>query len=188
MFARLPTKGKTMTPQQFVGVGVRLFAVWLALSGVRLIMSAPEARAMIGEDTAFLLPMGTGIFYLVVSLTLWFFPMAIAHKLVPKTNHTNTLTSSAIEVARVGCCLLGLWLLTAAIPPLFWYVFRAVLNPQVGPFFSGMDVNQKADFAVRLFEIVIAVLLIVRSGVVARLILRSGDAANETQASAPPSA
>jgi hypothetical protein len=170
-----------MTPQQFVGLGVRLFAVWLGLSGVRLMMSAPEARAMIVSDAAFSLPMGAGIAYLLVSLALWFFPMVIAHKLVPKTNHTNTLTSSAIELARVGCCLLGLWLMTIAVPALFWYVFRAVLGTQVGPFFSGMDVEQKTDFAIRLLEIAIALFLIVRSGVVARLILRTGDAAVETQ-------
>jgi hypothetical protein len=161
-----------MTPQQIAGLGVRLFAIWLALNGIKLIFAAPMALAQINMAEAFSLPLGAGILYVVVAAALWFFPMFIAHKLIPKTNHANKLSAPAIDVARVGCCLLGLWLLTIAVPGLFWYFFNAILSAHVGPLFSSMTLEQKLDFADRVLEICIALFLLLRSHVIARAMLR----------------
>ena len=159
-----------MTPQQLVGLGVRLFALWLGLSSVTYLVSAlsvPDRPEMAGTAALAGL-MGAG--GLLVGLVLWFVPMLVAHKLLPRTQHDNHLSFRAHELARVGCSLLGLWLFAKALPPLVWFLLRAFLVVDSGPAFSALSQETKLEVGVGLFEALFAVILMLKSGAFARLV------------------
>src|SRR6266540_5724837 len=110
-----------MTPQQVVGLFVRLLAVWLAVSGVQVIGIGLALDAQKTQEHT-LVPYVISAVLFVVALALWFFPMVVAHKLVPRTHFDNVLRIPAEEVAVVACVVLGLWVLVArALPPLTQY-------------------------------------------------------------------
>jgi hypothetical protein len=107
-----------MTPQQIVGMAVRLFAIWLVMIAFQLYMitSALEPRLSDG---------GKPVVYLVAALPaviavlLWRFPMFVAHKMVPRTLDTNIRHIPAREATAAGTALIGIWAVIATVPHLF---------------------------------------------------------------------
>jgi hypothetical protein len=173
---RLPlnsnVRDQSMTPQQLVGIGVRLFALWLALSSVSYLVTAPaslQASAVPGGPT---FAYAVGGAYLVGAVLVWSFPMWVAGKLIPRTSFQNHMAVQALELARVGCCLLGVWLLAKTLPTLVWFLARAVLLAGNSSAFSALGPEARVDMAVALFEVAFAVVLTFRSSTVARLVVR----------------
>ncbi len=159
-----------MTPQQLVGVGVRLFAIWLALTSVSYFTLIPETvRAASGGGTTAALAIGGA--YLVAAVCLWFFPMVVAHTLIPRTRHENRLSLNTHELARVGASLIGLWLLARSLQTIVWFIFRLFLYTEAGASFSSMAPEAKLDVAVAVFEVLFAVFLIVKSSAFANLLV-----------------
>ena len=106
-----------MTNEQILGVGVRLFAVWLVVYVVR---SAPILWVFNSPDAT---PSGATavvvvllLVVLLIAVVLWFFPLAIASKLIPKSSLSQSTRLPVEELQRTGFCLLGLWVLAEAIP------------------------------------------------------------------------
>ncbi len=63
----------------------------------------------------------------LLALALWFFPMVVAHKLVPRTKFEDVLRIPASQAATVACVIFGLWLFTVqVVPALAYYVSLAV--------------------------------------------------------------
>jgi hypothetical protein len=111
-----------MTPQQIVGLFVRLFSVWLVVSGVQIIGVGLALDAQQAQEHT-LVPYGISVVLFIFALALWFFPMAVAHKLVPPTQFDNVLHVPAQEMAVVACVVLGLWVFAArALPSLAQYL------------------------------------------------------------------
>jgi hypothetical protein len=165
-----------MTPQQLVGVGVRLFAVWLAITSFSFFTSIPKGLRGASGDGAAFAAIGIGGAYLVVAVCLWFFPMVIAHTIVPRTRHENRLSLNAYELARVGSSLVGLWLLARSLQPIVWFVFRSFLFMEAGSSFSSLAPDAKLDIAVAAFEVLLAVFLIVKSSTFAAVIVPESKA------------
>ena len=114
-----------MTPQQIVGLAVRLFAIWLLLAALQMVGSGIGVNNQAGLQA-------TGSFFVLaalmflVALTLWFFPLAVAHKLIPRTRFEDVLRVPAAQAAMVACVILGLWLFTSRVlPGLAYYVSLA---------------------------------------------------------------
>ena len=103
-----------MTPQQFVGTAVRLFALFLLSVTLRMfgVVTAFKAQLPDAGPWFYLMPLAT----FALAVFLWFFPMTVAHKLVPRTGHTNTINLPAREMAAVGPVILGLWALLESLP------------------------------------------------------------------------
>jgi hypothetical protein len=156
-----------MTPQQLVGLGVRLFAVWLALTSIGTTSAIWSAQ--LPERTPKGLGIGLGVTYLVGAAALWFLPMTVAHRLLPRTSHTNAISAGGFEIARAGTCLLGLWLLVRTLPTAAWYVFKMAAVTSVGPAIDAFNSDAKADMAVIVFQLAVAIVLIVKSDAFARL-------------------
>lgn len=167
-----------MTPQQLIGVGVRLFATWLVLSSVSYLVTIPgqlsNSPGLANGATA--ISYAIAVAYLLGALLLWFFPMVIAHRLVPRTQHDNLLSFQAQELARVGCGLMGLWVFAKTLPTLTWFFFRAFLVAGSSSSFSALDTQAKLDIAVAAFELAFAVLLIVKAGTFAKLVIQETPA------------
>jgi hypothetical protein len=162
-----------MTPQQLLGVGVRLFATWLAITSVAYFTSIPSQIVTIPNfgrgEIVIAYALGGG--YLVAAVLLWFFPMLVAHKLLPRTQFANRLSFQGHELARAGCGLLGLWLFAKTLPTLVWYLFRAFLMANATSAFSVLAADAKVDLAVALFELALAIAFIVKAGTFANLVV-----------------
>jgi hypothetical protein len=122
----------SVTPQQIAGLFVRLFAVWLALTGVRYFgydfagfyQTATDQRV---SNSLMFTAYAIFAACIVVSLFLWFFPMFVAHKLIPRTQFNNVLRIETQEVAGVACVVLGLYIFAVwAIPSLLHTIFVAI--------------------------------------------------------------
>ena len=64
--------------------------------------------------------------------------------------------------------MLGLWLLIKTLPTLAWYVFKMVALTSVGPAIDALNSDAKIDMAVIVFQLAVAVVLIVKSEAFAR--------------------
>lgn len=159
-----------MTPQQIVGLGIRLFAVWLAISSVRYLSSVPIYIASTGDIAekvyqAYIVAAA----YLGAALLLWFFPLTTAHKLIPRIHLNNKLKLNVMSVAQVGCALLGLWLLTKSLPGLIGNFLSLYIHQSS---ISDMATYSQVEFGVYAFEVVFALFLVLKSRVFAALVLR----------------
>jgi hypothetical protein len=103
-----------MSPYQAVAVALRVFAVWLGIYALRTVLSL-----------ALMQQSGTPGFWgsaallgltLLFSATLWFFPRSIAGKLLSQEAAKAELSASPDLWLAMGCALLGLWILTSAVP------------------------------------------------------------------------
>lgn len=160
-------KAHNMTPQQLVGLGVRLFALWLALTSLGTISAIWSAQLPEGAPKGLGIVMG--IAYLIGAAALWFFPMVVAHRLLPRTSHSNAMSAGGFEIARAGACLLGLWLLVKTLPTAAWYIFRMAAVTTVTSAIDAFNSDAKVDMAVIVFQLVLAVVLIVKSEAFARV-------------------
>lgn len=105
-----------MTPQQIVGLAVRLFSVWLVFQTLQFIRSGKALDGQLGNEagSAYFL---AALVMTCLAATLWFFPMWIAHKLIPRTQFENVLRVPAKEAVIVACIIIGLWLFTSQVLP-----------------------------------------------------------------------
>lgn len=141
---------ENMTPQQIVGLAVRIFSIWLIVGAFQTfgIASAMNAQSNHPGATAVYLIV---LLPLLLAAFLWLFPMLIAHKLVPRTHDTNTLRMPAREAAAAASAIIGLWLLISVIPQL-------VANFSVAVFLGGGARGVFANFAEdRLYQLVVAI-------------------------------
>ena len=112
-----------MTNAQIVGLGVRLFAIWLLVYVLRV---APDLWAAIlryGDSTATFVSVAIAIFMALIAVALWFFPLTVASKLIPRSSLEHSTSLPVEDVQRCGFLLLGLWVLSSAIPTLVRYGF-----------------------------------------------------------------
>jgi len=160
-----------MTPQQLLGVGVRLFAIWLAVTSVGYFTSIPAALDSVPGAGGATVAFAIGGAYLVCALALWLFPMVVAHAVLPRTRFENRLSLNAHELARVGASLVGLWLLARALPSLVWFVLRSFLFLEGGSSFASLGSEAKLDLGVAAFEVAFAAFLITKSNVFAGIVV-----------------
>jgi hypothetical protein len=161
-----------MTPQQLIGISVRLFALWLVARSIPYFGSIPTqlaATPIAGSESASTLSYAIGAAYFVGAILLWFFPMAVAHRLLPRTQHTNHLSFQSRELARVGCGLLGLWLFATELPALTWFLFRAFLVVGPASSFGTLDGQTKLEIIVAIVELALAIILIAKADFFARM-------------------
>ena len=122
-----------MTNAQIVAVGVRLFCIWLAIYVLR------DLAGFWTVGSAGYLDVGPAIVGVLIAAAviaaLWIFPLTIARKLLPKAARDEPVAQPVDQVERAGFSLLGLWLLTQALPALFYYAVMVYeyARPDVRP-------------------------------------------------------
>ena len=117
-----------MKPQQFVGLSVRLFAIWLLVVAVQLIGVGVALDGQRASGRGFT-PYVIALSLVVVALALWRFPLTVAHKLVAPTQVDDNSRMSGVEAATVACIALGFWVFLArAVPALIRLVSIASLT------------------------------------------------------------
>jgi hypothetical protein len=110
-----------MQKEQIVGLAVRLFAIFLVVYTIRygsslLPMTHPP------NNVSFLLITGFTVPLLLAAFLLWTFPLTIAKTILPEvktSSGTVPLEASGIQV--VAFSILGLWVLSTAVPDVFYW-------------------------------------------------------------------
>jgi len=161
-----------MTPQQFVGIAVRMFSVCLAITSIPYLSAIPQKLFSADHEVGATTSISIGAAYLVAASMIWFFPMVFANRLVPRTQFENGFKTRPNEVATVGIAILGLWKLIDATPDLISYLFMAHLNAPSGSIFSSLDTRGKADIAFICLEIGIALIFLLKAHTIARLVVK----------------
>jgi hypothetical protein len=162
-----------MTPQQIVGLFVRILAVWLVVSAFQLIGVGMALDKQPTEQQT-LVPYGISAVLFISAFVLWLFPMVVSHKLIPRTQFDNRLTGeSARDIAVVACVTLGLWVFAArALPLLTQYVSVAALLLKNNQSLSIMGEAYSARLIEGLAELVVAALLTFKARKIATYFLR----------------
>lgn len=115
-----------MTSAQIVGLGVRLFAIWLVVSVLRHVpgMWQFNASGVAASNSATnLVIVVVAVLILALAAGLWFFPLTVANNLVPRSSKTDHLHVPIDQAQSVGFSLLGLWVLTNSVPDSFYWIF-----------------------------------------------------------------
>ena len=149
-----------MTSKQFVALGVRLFCIWLA---VYILRYAP-AFWLLGQQSSITTdeaPVVIGTLILVaIVVALWLFPLTVARKLLPRSALDQPISMPAHEqIEQAGFCLLGLWLLTQAIPSLAFEGFVFYLYTRPGSDL-GLRPQEYAALARALVDLALALWLL----------------------------
>jgi hypothetical protein len=171
-----------MTAQQWVGLGVRLFAIWLGIDAAARLFAfaAVLARSGLAMHADILLMQSMNVVYggieLIVAVLLWLFPLVVAAALLPRTRHDDVLRLSAEPAAAVGCVLLGLWALATALPDVaYWLSFLVAWSRRPSDFIS--DPARALTVVSVAVQVGIALVLILRSRTIARWCLTLGTKA-----------
>jgi len=127
--------------EQIVGVAVRLAAVFLALYTVRYATGLIQYTSAPPPNTVSPWFIGTiATTHLAAAALLWFFPLAVAKKLIPDLGANQERTPLDIyDIQAVAFSALGLWVLTSAVPDVFYWATyfhqanQAGMNRQLPP-------------------------------------------------------
>ena len=170
-----------MAPQQYVGLFVRLFAIWLLFLAVQTVgmgVALDESGAAHGRT------LGTYVIaaiLMIAGVTLFRFPMAVANKLVPESTLDPSFPVSPGDLATVACIILGLWLCVAqALPLLIRYssVVLVLLREDIP--LSSLGTKNWTLLVQGLIELAIALILVLRARNISRYLLlpRTGGGAS----------
>ena len=152
-----------MTPHQFIGFSVRLFSIWLALQGIPYLLMASGSSMPYGQSGGYVL----GGFFVGVAVLLWFFPMTVANKLLPRGRDEADVTNKPEELVRVALIVTGVVLIAVRGPRLLWYVLRWFLIRVSGIQHSDMDIEVNAEVLVTLAQVIGGFILMLRANAVA---------------------
>lgn len=161
-----------MTPHQVIGVSVRLFSIWLVLFSLQTVTTAfaLDLRPNSGDTVSMYLFAGL---YVIAAIILWWFPMTVAQRLLPRTKYDDVLRIPAQQVTVSATVVLGLWVLaTRAIPAISYYVTLAAYWSRSGQTVSSLPLAQHAAFAVGIVELVVALALMFKAPDISVFILK----------------
>lgn len=160
-----------MTPQQFVAVGLRLVAIFLAFYSLRFLVALPASmvEANLAEQIRYAFMIGGAS--LMMAVVFWFFPMAITHRILPRTHYKNVITLQSLEAARVGTALIGLWCTVKVLPLVVWFFFSRLVNSSNQSLYRSLTPQDRLEAVFLIAELVFSLALVLKAGVFARWVL-----------------
>lgn len=172
-----------MTPQQFVAIGLRLVAIFLAFYSMRFLVALPASMAgtnLIEQVRYAFMIGGSSLF---VAVILWFFPMAITHRILPRTHYKNVINLHSLEAARVGAALIGLWCTVKVLPLVVWFFFSRLVNSGNQSLYRSLGSEDRLEAVFLIAELVFSLALVLKAGTFAKWVLgqtADGDAVVES--------
>lgn len=160
-----------MTPQQIVGLAVRLFAIWLGVWVIQMFGIAYAVRDSSNAGMNDLYLMFAALFS-VVAVFMWLFPMALAHRLVPRTHHDNRLTLNGQQVIVVACVTVGLAVIgLKALEPALTYAISAVHFLRNGYQLSDLSADAHVSGTAALAQLAVGAIMVMQARRLAGFIL-----------------
>jgi hypothetical protein len=148
-----------MTNAQAVGVGVRLFSIWLV---VYVIRGGPALWLMNwreGDTAGMSMVLAAMATLLLIALFLWLFPLTVASRLIPRSALEQRTSAPVEDLQRCGFLLLGLWVLALSVPGFFRYLFLYYLTARLGTTIQ-LAPEAHAGFAAVVVELMIGLWLL----------------------------
>lgn len=115
-----------MTPQQIVGLSVRLFAIWLVFEALQMVGNGMGFNNQPGLEPTSAFFIWSAVMFLL-AIALWFFPMVVAHAIIPRTKFNDVLCVPASAAITIACVIFGLWLLSLRVVPALAYYLSLVV-------------------------------------------------------------
>jgi len=160
-----------MSPQQIVGVASRLFGVWLVVLAFQAVVIARALKESGGSAGA-VAPYFFAGTYMVAAALLWFFPMSIAHKLVPRTKFDEPVRLRGTMAVEVACVVLGLLVvLWRALPGLTGYISVAAFWVANGQPVQTMEAARHVDGLIAITQMVVGLLFVLKARTLAQRII-----------------
>jgi hypothetical protein len=105
-----------MSPLQIAALGIRLFAIWLAIYCARWAPYLYGVARDSDEIGITILSALAALLSVAAVLLLWFFPRSVARAILPASGPPPATAPSADTWLAIGCTQLGLWVLSEAVP------------------------------------------------------------------------
>lgn len=169
-----------MTPQQIIGMASRLFALWLVIMAFQIFGLASLIKSQAGVTATFAMYV-MPVLPLLLAAFLWFFPMFIAHKLVPRTHDANALRMPAREATAAASAIIGIWTLINTLPHLVaaGCIVSTGINSYV--FASYFNQDRTVQLFTVLFQVALGLFLVLKPWFVAGKIFPEAASANKEQ-------
>ncbi|MBD8897830.1 hypothetical protein [Rhodanobacter sp. DHG33] len=166
-----------MKSKSIVAVGFRLYAIWLGVSALQLLLAsfAFERQSMMHPYGAspwlgWLLAAAFGLAALIVwALSGW-----IAARMLAGVTDEGDARITRFDFVVIGCVLMGLWWLKESVVPFAGLWLKAFVNsPELGKSaFNWLLENAKVTMLTELLQISLALVSILRASSIAKWILR----------------
>jgi len=154
-----------MKPEHLVALGVRLFALGLAIftlnNSIRIFAFFKIGQFNIGEIAY----TGTMVSLAMLSLLLWKFPLVVARSITdfPKLNENELNDIKSDRLLHVGLIILGIYLLFNVFSDLvywgiFWFSTQRDYSSEVV-----LTLEQKSSIFITLIQLVFVLFLILGS-------------------------
>jgi len=160
-----------MSPHQLVALAVRLFAIWLFLYTIRQLI--PLTYVFRTPD--FELPQMMFVVFCVVllgiSVSMWVFPFTISNRIAtfsPSSECAQSWTTN--EVYGIGFVLLGFFLLFFGVSDAVYWIFYLIWIEDMVEGGPGLTLEQKGSITATVVELVFALVLILGSKGLAKMI------------------
>lgn len=163
-----------MSREDIIAVASRLFAVFLLLFTLKTVAGGYFAADLQGQGSGFLLRVSVFVLAaLAIAALLWFFPLAVAHKLLPVMREPRPLVNAGSTVAlELGLTLIGFWVLAFGLVDLSYWIVLLAYSGTADFSLYLVAPEQKASAAATIVELAIAVGLILGSRGISRLVYR----------------
>ncbi len=168
-----------MTAKELLGVGIRLLGIWFIVYSLQsLAFGVSYAISQNRVDQTFINTMLSVTPYFLLAMVIasigFFlikFPYYLAAKLIPKTGLDNTQIDWEEKlVERIGFVLLGVYILSWAIPDIILNIIYLYKYVGAGPNDEANLTTSKINTFISLIEIVIGLFLVLESRGLVKLI------------------
>ncbi len=151
-----------MQKEQIVAIAVRLFAIFLVVYAFRHASSMlPLTNYPPPQNISYIFIASATLPLLLAALLLWIFPLTIAAKLLPRSRRTESAGAlSATEIQAVAFSILGLWVLTTAVPDIFYWITYVYVMKNGGVDNSAFSPNLSGRIGATVVELVIGIWLL----------------------------
>ncbi|HTV86618.1 MAG TPA: hypothetical protein VME63_14555 [Dyella sp.] len=168
-----------MTPKHFVAVCLRLFALWLIISGLQLFFIATALKTFnteLGSSPIWMFAVIWSVI-LLIAFILWIFSAPLATGLLSGVPRPQASSLSLGDIIVAGCVLLGLWWLKEALIPFLNLWFKAVaLSSDGQSVFASFGPTGKISMTLYLVEMIAGCFFVSRPFDIARWVIRRGAA------------
>ncbi len=166
-----------MLARQWVIVGFRLFALWLVVAAFQsyTLVSTAQRMAAAGMDDSPWFAIAIVGMFLGVAIVVWALSTPLSGLITTGLPPVEGSRAAAVDMAAVGCVLMGLWWIKdATIPLLGMWVKAIALAPETGQSaFALLGMEGKAAMGLHVLQIGIGVFFIARPYVIASRLVNS---------------
>jgi hypothetical protein len=162
-----------LSREDFVAVGVRLFAVYVlfwtleTFPSAMFLLSGADGKGWAGLYIAVLVLAG------LLCAFLWFFPLSIARKLLPVMREPRSEQAIGAPVAlSLGLTLIGIWFLASALVDVSYWLTIFIRSKQDNGIPVEWTPKQIASMVATLTRLLLSVWLIFGAAGIRRLIYK----------------